>query len=178
MRADGTFHPFPQFTAERASPETILDEVKAQLRHLRSLGVPVEYIDTHMGFAWIPGVRERLENLAREEALVWHDGNGFPSLNPPTDSDPPPGPAAVLEHMEKRSLVRAVWVFHPNARDSISESFHLVGEESSDAVARQREEEYRLVTNPAWVKPFLRDPRLRLCTYPEARNRGATARAQ
>lgn len=177
-RADGTFHPFPKLTAETASPRTILAEVKAQLRHLRSLGVPVEYMDTHMGFAWIPGVREGLVSLAREEGLVWNDPDLFPSLKLSFREDPPPGPGDVLAQMRSLSIDTAVWVFHPNVRDPLSESLHVVGEDPSDTVARQREEEYRLVTNPAWVKPFLRDPRLRLCTYPEARNRGATARAQ
>lgn len=167
IRADGTFHPFPKLTAQYASPEDILDEVKAQLRHLRSLSVPVDYIDTHMGFAWIPGVRERLESLARKERLVWNDGNSFPSLNLPTDNDPPAGPETILGQMNERSIDCAVWVFHPNVRDPISEGFHVVGGQASDDVARKREREYRLVTNPTWVKPFLDHPQLRLSAYPD-----------
>jgi hypothetical protein len=168
IRSDNSFHPHPKITVQTAAPETILNEVCAQLQHLRSLGVDVHYLDTHMNFDWIPGVREGLDSLSREEGLVRQDRNRFPILHACLQSNPPPDPEQILGELQSRSIEHAVWVFHPNARDSISEGFFLVGEEPSDRVARCRDREFRILTDPQWTRTFLDSPQLRLSTYLDA----------
>ncbi|MCX7846690.1 MAG: ChbG/HpnK family deacetylase [bacterium] len=51
--------------------EELMAEVAAQLAVLRGLKLPVAYVDTHMGFEWLPGVRERMVAFAAREGLLY-----------------------------------------------------------------------------------------------------------
>jgi len=79
--ADGMLLPTPRATHERgADPDEVLAETAAQLAKLRAAGLPVRYVDTHMGFAWLPGVEERLEALARRQRVLRSDGDRLQRL--------------------------------------------------------------------------------------------------
>lgn len=71
LRGDGAFMSSPLVLHERGFVVAeVLHEVAAQLGCLRAVGLAPVYLDTHMGFDWLPGVREGLAALARREGLV------------------------------------------------------------------------------------------------------------
>lgn len=78
--ADGCFLPTTMGLFERGVVlDDLMRETRAQLAHARAAGVRIEYLDEHMGIAWVhePGGRERfvdrLRRFAAEEGLLWHD---------------------------------------------------------------------------------------------------------
>ena len=65
LRGDGAFMSSPLVLHERGFVVAeVLHEVAAQLGCLRAVGLAPVYLDTHMGFDWLPGVREGLAALA------------------------------------------------------------------------------------------------------------------
>ena len=75
--AHGHFHRTPNMTKEHgATADEVLVEIEAQLARARAAGLRIEYLDEHMGFGWLPGVKERLEELVRREGLVWGNQGG------------------------------------------------------------------------------------------------------
>ena len=70
---DGFLTRSPQALHERQiKPEKLLDEVKAQLERLRSLGFNITYMDEHMGIGWIcSSFVELLHDLAEQEKLIF-----------------------------------------------------------------------------------------------------------
>jgi predicted glycoside hydrolase/deacetylase ChbG (UPF0249 family) len=95
---DGAFTRAPNDLFERGVGEEVLGqietEVVAQLQRLRSLGFTVTYLDEHMGVGWLPGLRERLQTLARREGLLWT--REIQDLPPAPDSATPQSPLQVL----------------------------------------------------------------------------------
>ena len=79
---DGMLLPTPMANHERGVvADEVLAEMAAQLAKLRAAGLDVQYCDLHMGFAWLAGVDERIDELARREGLVRGDGRigGLPA---------------------------------------------------------------------------------------------------
>lgn len=75
----GLFHRTLEKLSEGDAPAgkvraDILAEVAAQLDRLRSLGLPVKYIDEHMGLGRIEGVGDGLARIAKREGLVFRPG--------------------------------------------------------------------------------------------------------
>jgi predicted glycoside hydrolase/deacetylase ChbG (UPF0249 family) len=67
----GHFLQNPMLLHERnADPDQMIAEVQAQLDLARAKGLEVAYIDEHMGVGWLPGLGQRLSDLARREGLV------------------------------------------------------------------------------------------------------------
>jgi len=78
--ANGHFHRTPNITHERGgNADEVLAEIEAQLARARSAGLKIVYLDEHMGFSWLPGVRERLDALMEREGLR-HGGRGYEPL--------------------------------------------------------------------------------------------------
>ena len=68
----GHFLPTPLHLHERrASTDEMMAEVEAQLAKARAFGLPVAYLDEHMGVGWLPGLDERLAALCAREGLVY-----------------------------------------------------------------------------------------------------------
>lgn len=51
--------------------DEIMAEIAAQLALLRALKLRVAYMDTHMGFEWLPGLAEHLKKFAQREGLIY-----------------------------------------------------------------------------------------------------------
>ncbi|RYG47709.1 ChbG/HpnK family deacetylase [bacterium] len=70
--ADGTFRRFPaDHQREGFDIHEVQREIEAQIAKVREGGFRPVYLDEHMGFSWLPGVREMLTELARREGLVY-----------------------------------------------------------------------------------------------------------
>ena len=67
---DGGFFPRVPQTASPAALDQMVAEVEAQLDLLRAKGFDVRYMDEHMMVGRVPGLRERLAELAGREGLV------------------------------------------------------------------------------------------------------------
>jgi len=61
-------------------PDVVIAEMTAQLSRLRGTGLPIRYMDEHMGFsAALPDLRLALEEFARREGLIYRmDLPGLP----------------------------------------------------------------------------------------------------
>lgn len=80
--ANGHFHRTPRATLEHGGKaDEVLAEIEAQLARARAAGLRIAYLDEHMGFGWLPGVRERLDALMQREGLLY-GGRGYERLPP------------------------------------------------------------------------------------------------
>ncbi|MBM4035160.1 MAG: ChbG/HpnK family deacetylase [Planctomycetes bacterium] len=80
--ANGHLHPTPNVTHEHGGKaEEVVAEIEAQFARARAVGLKIAYLDEHMGFSWLPGVRERLDALMQREGLL-HGGRGYDHLPP------------------------------------------------------------------------------------------------
>ena len=80
--ANGDFHRTPNITHERGgTADEVMAEIEAQLARARAAGLSIAYLDEHMGFGWLPGVRERLDALMQREGLL-EGGRGYDHLPP------------------------------------------------------------------------------------------------
>ncbi len=86
-----------------------LADTRAQLAHLRGLGLKVEYLDEHMGVGWAGGLREPLLQLADQEGLVAVERFHY------TDAWLKPDPVAIVIEQALASPHPLVWIKHPEA---------------------------------------------------------------
>jgi len=126
-----------------ANPDEVLAELEAQLARARDAGLRIEYLDTHMGFGWLPGVGERLEALVEREGLVWGRAPGLPRVEgAPTDRA-----AAFIARLEAAEPGTYMIVGHPG--HDTPEMRRLVHEGlRAGQVAVEREGDTRQFTAP------------------------------
>jgi chitin disaccharide deacetylase len=150
--------------------DEMLAECKAQLAKLRSLGFPISYIDTHMGFAWLfeNGDESRrfedvLREWAREEGVIY-----MPPLrrmkrvcNSSDDlvSD-------LVELLEKAKPGVHIRVGHPCFDDDEMRA-HLLRNEAPGVQAARRDAQRRQFTDPRVLEVVERRG-IRAMTYIEA----------
>jgi predicted glycoside hydrolase/deacetylase ChbG (UPF0249 family) len=140
--------------APRPDLGEIVAELKAQLERMRSKGLRVDYMDTHMGFDWFPGLKDRLRALAAAEGLLWQppDLAALPDLRGEF-ADPVERFLARLGAAEPGKTY--LYVTHP-ACDTDAMRALTYGEEKPGAVARQRDWDRRTLTEPR-VLEFCRE---------------------
>ena len=111
----------PQDLNERgASLDEIMIEVEAQLARLRAAGLPLRYLDEHMGVGWLPGLRQKLSELAARENLIDAGGDAV---------------RRSMEQMGARLLV-----LHPTYDDAEMRAFAEIGK-APGQIARERDAE-------------------------------------
>ncbi|MFQ3577798.1 MAG: ChbG/HpnK family deacetylase [Verrucomicrobiia bacterium] len=134
-QTDGSFFPNVVDWHENVAIGRVIDEVRAQIAEVRLAGFAPVYLDTHMGFHWVPGVEEALVELARQEGLIWADDAGrFPKLSP-----------EFLNETSSPTSSPHVLVFHPAYADSDCPSLILCG--AGKDLLPQRTEEARSLLN-------------------------------
>jgi len=144
----GHFFNSPRALHERnPDVDQMVAEVQAQLERARQYGLPVSYLDEHMGVGRLPGLRERLAALAQREGLV--DAHPIPSL--PHVADAPGDQVdkwiARLAHAAPGTYVL---VTHPGYdEDDMRQLWH--SPQKPGEVARERDGERR-----AWLDPRLK----------------------
>ena len=117
-------------------------EILAQLQRLRELGLPISYVDEHMGFSWI-GLRAEVENLCDRENLIdAHSFSFLPNIEPTNDA------LQDLETRIKRAMLdQYVWVTHPGKIAADMNLFALKEQEMGE-IARERDAERRFLIDP------------------------------
>ncbi len=144
VRADDSFHPQVNDWFEKVTIREIEDEIRAQIETLRRAGFSPCYIDTHMGFHWVPGVERMLVELAISESLVWGDDSGrFPKM--PTNALPDAVASLAIGHPQRLAL------FHPARTDSQCAELRLVGSHK-DLLPQRCDETARLIDSTFAVR--------------------------
>lgn len=144
VQADGHF---PEATVDLYHRGPVASEVsreiRAQLDHARAAGLTISYLDEHMGVGWIPGLRDVLITVAREEGLVW--AGDIPVL-----AAPAPGPDAgrtLLETLDRPPAGTHVLITHPGHDDADLRRMHeRTGRPGT--VAAERDAERRALIGP------------------------------
>lgn len=165
VRTDGSFHEAVDRTHLYSSPEESIIELRCQLRLLRNLGLEPVYLDCHMVFNWHPDWDRAIGDFAMEEGLIYHANGLLTPLRLKFDERAYPQTEAVIELMETEGLGTAMWVFHPAARDAVSEKFFKDPNAPHITTALERDREYRFLTDARAVTPFLSHPKLELIGY-------------
>jgi YdjC-like protein len=130
---NGYFKPTPMHLHQDGFDlDDVRRELVAQRQRLIDLGFTLTYLDEHMGFRWLPGVRELLVELAREWSLAYAPSVAY--CNPFDSADLPAGELAVA-------------VFHPSYLDEDSMRW-TNGEIAPGVVAQERDAERVLLANP------------------------------
>lgn len=115
---DGTFKRFPMENHEsHASLDEMVAEAAAQLDAALAAGLPIAYMDEHMGCGWLPGLRDRLRAVAHARGVPYADDARLEGL-PPIENEPG-DPWAVLA----RRILAApdgdyIHVTHPALNDA------------------------------------------------------------
>jgi predicted glycoside hydrolase/deacetylase ChbG (UPF0249 family) len=167
VEADGTFHRTTQATARSARPEEIVREVRAQIDALRRRGLNPRYLDTHMGFHWIPGVDTALTQLCKCEGLIYAHTPGFTTFRCPTSMEGMDLQKAVIDQaLNEVAQPCLVWIFHPAHNDSVTRMFYL--EAPSENIAANRAREAALLENTGFVTLLRELHGVELMRYDEA----------
>jgi chitin disaccharide deacetylase len=151
----GHFHPKVEMLQRNgAALEQMVAEAQAQLARARELGLEVRYIDAHMGVTWLPGLKEAVAELARQEGLInaaIH--GGLPKAAQPAKGDDPV--AALLGRLAAAPPGTYVFVTHPASDDPETRDFHVIGEPQGE-VAAEREADRRLLCDRRLIEGMLR----------------------
>jgi hypothetical protein len=162
---NGNFLPFPADTkahleAKNVSSEEVMIEVNAQFERLRALGLPISYLDEHMGVSWI-GFRDQLADFCKQQNLIDHPRlPSLPNIEASGDS--------LLDfgsRFELADLQQYIWITHPGKDEADMQKFNLVGQDKG-IVARARDAERRLLTDERLPQLF-RSWNVKLCCYDE-----------
>lgn len=155
VNADGYFTPQPAVLHERGfSVDEAIAEAGAQLARLRNAGVPVVYLDEHMGVGWIRGLRTALADFAVRENLL--DANALPlSRLPVPEMDPDRNSAenlveALVDGLHEAAPGDYLFVSHPGLDAPDMQAFYLEGG-TPGVVARERDRERRALVHPDFL---------------------------
>ena len=160
----GGFHASPTRLHQLQVPVAdVLREVAAQLAALRATGLRVTYLDEHMGFGWLPGVKEGLADLARREGLVYRPD--LAGIGPTDMSSNAAAAATVAAAVRALAPGEYVLILHPCHDDAEMRGFKLVDDPAYDA-GRDRDVQ-RSVYCSAEVAAAAREKGVRLVRYDE-----------
>lgn len=165
LDADGYFLATPEILSERQPAiEQLLTEARAQLARLRATGLPVTYLDEHMGVGWLPGLRQALVQLAYEEDLV-HADAAIPFFQPLQDALADPDKLrALLPQLTGTHLA----ICHFALDDTSTQSLCFGATQSFGEVAAARAAELATVTNPALLSAYAAGSHLHSVTMRQA----------
>jgi predicted glycoside hydrolase/deacetylase ChbG (UPF0249 family) len=162
VEGDGWFTTAPDVLAKSGFDlDEAMAEVEAQLARLRAVGLPVDYLDEHMGVGKVPGLRDRLAELCVREGLVDHAQVAY--LRDVTTSDAGSLIGDILRGPDEPFVV----VTHPLPNlDPVARRFTAGGRNPGE-ILRERANDRRALTDPRLVD-FVKQGKLASITYPEA----------
>lgn len=129
--------------------EQVLAECQAQVDRARALGLPIRYVDTHMGWEWIhapsgpPRAADLMPDFCRRNGLIWGNGLRFAPL-PKVDA-PGASPAGLLRRLELAAPGSYLVVTHPCLPNGTIATADLGG--GAGTVQRERLDDYRLIAD-------------------------------
>lgn len=142
--ADGMFTAHPGILHERHfSLDELAAELHAQLNCLRTVGFRPGYIDTHMGFDWLPGAAAVVDTLAAREGLVREARSTHPAL--------PRHPGSLAERLAAATGGPFVLITHPVLADPELYGF-FNNDTPAGRVPAERDAERRALLDPALLQ--------------------------
>jgi len=157
VQADGTFFKDTRALWDRTprpSNDEIVAELKAQLERARAAGLDPKYLDSHMGFDWFEGLREKMAAFAKAEGLLYQPPGlaRLPDVRP-APADPVEGLMARLDRAEEGKTY--LLVTHP-AYDTEEMRRLTYGDRKPGEIARERDGDRRMLMDPRIVA-YVRD---------------------
>lgn len=159
----GKSFPCQTITLEACPIPAILQELRTQLSLLRKYRVPLTYLDTHMGFEWIPGLRDALLELCHSEGLVFGNPDPTAVFRPPDLTRPPQD---FLQHLASSHHPFRISIFHPAQPDAETTALHLLDSPTTDHLP-PRKAETNWLTHPNWPTALSTLPKIRPARYDE-----------
>lgn len=121
-------------------------ELRAQLALAQKAGLKLRYLDTHMGFDWLAGVKEEILALCQENNLIYTGSLNLakmpelPKFENPLDR--------LTAYLEAATPGDHMLVTHPCKDDPISLKLMRFPGKPEEEPARQRNEEALALQNP------------------------------
>lgn len=175
----GVFAMHPMLFREKMPDvDEAVREISAQLDRLISLGLTVEYLDTHMlPEAAVPGLMDALTEFARGKGLIDQRGfYTFPKQHQPVltgDKDPEENAREYCEWFRcMEDGKQYINILHPAEYSEETKQFYnavLTG----DSVAKSREAERRIL-NSGFLEKYCEESGVRTIKYTEACVQGDT----
>ena len=141
----GAMHQTVELLAEaKPAVEEILYEYRCQLERLRNVGFHITYMDSHMmPERMIPGLREAMTRMAKEEGLIDHTpyNRFFPELHRVSTEQ------GLFRNLLKEASGQYLFIMHPAC---MSDEMRMTGNsrKSGDSVAAQRAADLKFMTDP------------------------------
>jgi len=137
---EGAFTAHPGFLHEHGFElSEVAAEMRAQLTRLRSVGFKPSYIDTHMGFHWLPGVEAVLAEIAKEEGLLFDASLKHPCL--------PVGRAGIRAAIDGTSGGPWLLITHPG-KNTVEMRAFANADVPAGVIAEERDAERRVLCAP------------------------------
>jgi predicted glycoside hydrolase/deacetylase ChbG (UPF0249 family) len=161
--AQGMFFPLPSdLEGRNVEPEQIWIELQAQYQRGIDAGLRFSYLDEHMGVGWVADFRSIFRRFAAEHGLVMAED--VPSM--PWREGVMMTSAALIEHLRSLDQGTYVMVTHPGMDRPDMRSMVRSGRPTGE-VARERDQDRRLLTDPA-LREGLRRSGVELVLYTQA----------
>ena len=165
---DAMFTRAPDVLRERGfSVKEAMTEIRAQLAKARASGLPISYLDEHMGLSWISSeLRAAIADFAAREGLIDVDAHGFQSLDN-IDTSSENGAQQLINALSSTrsddSSTRGAYLLitHPMFDDDEARSFHGLGQ-SGEHIARSRDNDRKTLTDEAlmsWMRARQIEPK-------------------
>ncbi|GAB4167606.1 MAG: hypothetical protein Fur0032_05670 [Terrimicrobiaceae bacterium] len=140
LAVDGAFYGHPRdLEIRNFSLEEMRSEILAQLARVREAGFKVSYLDTHMGFDWLPGVRDLLARIANEEGLILDTPESHPRVPCSADSESLAGRISRIESSGLRVLIT-----HPGLLGGDMDGFSTPTDRPGEVASRRDSERREL----------------------------------
>jgi hypothetical protein len=163
---DGSFFKDTRPLAEKSPPasnDEIVAELAAQLARMRGAGLKVSYMDTHMGFDWLPGLDAHLAALAKAEGLVYKPA--VSRLPKAQGEYAGPGERLIAQLDAAPAGGTYLIVTHPSLDDDEMRAM-TYGDRKPGDVARERDADRRMYTD-ARVMAYCESHGVELIRYTE-----------
>ena len=144
VRQDGSFFTRTAELHEKFQIDDVETEVRAQIDLARQYGLDLSYLDTHMGFEWLPGVADLLKKIGEEENLIVNTNCALKSV-PKTMRLAALANPIFPEVFSSLEPGNYIWIFHPQMEDG--PCLMLAGKPAVQE-RKMRIAEARFLTNP------------------------------
>lgn len=141
----------PDFLRQQPKLEEIETELRAQIERAIGTGLPVTYMDYHMGAGtYTPEQRKLLEKLAREYNLAMSGYFEEQNINVPSNLSADQLTAGILKALQKCKPGNNLMVFHLGLETPEMNALQDFNPGGIKQMSRQRHGELKALTSPAF----------------------------